>query len=1536
MTRSRPLLLISSALFIILFTSFYQPEPIFALLRQECLLVVTKPFEGYRDTNYFYNEITSDLVGRLTSVDIEAIGPSANESTLTVPATVGITLFKQELVEDPDVPNDVAVERQRFRLRPWNEGNQENHPNSYVVPVWVVGKTNEAIETRHWIIQTVRRTYAGDTPDLILVPFTEFETQFGAPFDQKLENCNPVMWGAPPHQELPLEELMADPKALNLAGYDKQGEGVRVGIIDIHFQEFNSIFPINPDDSDGNRAVAYSNATDLVVNSGAVIQLTPDGQPLQTSTGSSTLTANDHGVRMTQIIHQMAPQASIFVAIISTNEPQTFVDAVAALIDAEVDIIVSAVNFFDPDPTPYYLAVQAAIDARILWINSAGNFGAGYLRQEYTPDDNPHRFSYSNVYTDSQTYPDLRVPVDIDSANMNIILRWEIFSELQDNGTQVESTSDFDLEISNLSYSLNQGRTRDKIQESATFQVSGSLADGTPIPEEAIDSLLFEQIDLLQRALDEGIGSWTEFLGDRTGLPLSTPIDRLLYRSDAADGRPDNELYISVTTRDASIAFAGTPLELFVQWALPIEFDPDFVANSPFRSLDSVVLVPGNMQNVLTVGAFTADNANFSSPLLSDGTERPHTFYSDSEVLAWYSSRSNSLQYLQDETITLPDGSEQSIRAQWIAKPDITTYGDINVTLDDGSNFSFFGTSASTAIIGGAAALVASHYQDQGIDDQTLRNYLVTSIVCLQDGAVRQTLGRLRLPDPVTDPSAVAFPECAGYITEEDWQLDQSGEIEFGDKESALELFPITTAELFTPHELRVENKAISTQITGRAFSNRENTGYIIEIALRASEDWQILNPDEGNLIPVVGDRCEQARSENLLRPANSRSEQILAEIKGDLLPDGIYKLRLSVCNADNNLENEDIISNAITFATGAELIITSPIDGTQITEELIITGTANIQSEELFGGYAIQIIPQDSADGIVLYPESLNGSRRNGDLCADSDFPEPATFIRVSGSEDDQTLLSVSDLQHAGDFILRVRLCINNLDGSRQTLLLQDVPLTLEVPGVQIAFTSFAEREDGSAEIIGDAFLTEDVFRFYIVESQEDGAVNWTHLSGPAGTGGGTEDLNQRCARMPFQEVGALGTRPVNNQTIAVTQPLPLAGYNFRLTLCGTSPGIQYEIFDTQQLGIVDISPGSGEDLPNPEVVAQPNGENPLQVRSSRSPNADVVATIPGSTVLTETQELVVKEIDATSSMVRIEARDGSISGWVERSSISLTIAGESIGPAPDGRPTDMPVAPNQLYYASDESGSWQIYRSLLNNSVNEVLTNIGNNEFPSLSPRGDVVAFASDRDSNQEIYIMGIDGGNQRNLTNNGASDYRPVWSPDGSRILFESTRGGLRNLYVLDVATGTSRQITADNTIPCCGSWSPDGTRIAYAANFDGAYDIHVANADGTGIIRLTDFNRDALYPVWQPSGNSVAFQSDNNGTMQIYTVRANGGDIQQLTSEGTNFNPSWTRDSAQLVFSSNRGGETAIYIMNRDGRNQRLLFDDSGSEVAPETR
>ena len=53
----------------------------------------------------------------------------------------------------------------------------------------------------------------------------------------------------------------------------------------------------------------------------------------------------------------------------------------------------------------------------------------------------------------------------------------------------------------------------------------------------------------------------------------------------------------------------------------------------------------------------------------------------------------------------------------------------------------------------------------------------------------------------------------------------------------------------------------------------------------------------------------------------------------------------------------------------------------------------------------------------------------------------------------------------------------------------------------------------------------------------------------------------------------------------------------------------------------------------------------------------------------------------------------------------------------------------------------------------------------------------------NSSEVFVMGTDGSNLRNLTNNNLQDASPQWSKDGNTIYFVSEREGARSVYVMN---------------------------------------------------------------------------------------------------------------------------------------------------------
>jgi len=169
-----------------------------------------------------------------------------------------------------------------------------------------------------------------------------------------------------------------------------------------------------------------------------------------------------------------------------------------------------------------------------------------------------------------------------------------------------------------------------------------------------------------------------------------------------------------------------------------------------------------------------------------------------------------------------------------------------------------------------------------------------------------------------------------------------------------------------------------------------------------------------------------------------------------------------------------------------------------------------------------------------------------------------------------------------------------------------------------------------------------------------------------------------------------------------------------------------------------------------------------------------------------------------------------------------------------------------------------------------------------PAWSPDGRKIAFTSNRDGNEDIYVVDVEGGGLVNLTRSRGTDRKPVWSPDGRLIAFRGDRDGNGEVYVMNADGSAQRRLTR-NPAPDNGPvWSPDGRRILFQRALG---DIWVMNRDGSGQRNLTPDVRPARIawdwsPAWSPDGRLIAFLSERDNTRKVYVMTAAGGEPAAL--------------------------------------------------------
>lgn len=241
------------------------------------------------------------------------------------------------------------------------------------------------------------------------------------------------------------------------------------------------------------------------------------------------------------------------------------------------------------------------------------------------------------------------------------------------------------------------------------------------------------------------------------------------------------------------------------------------------------------------------------------------------------------------------------------------------------------------------------------------------------------------------------------------------------------------------------------------------------------------------------------------------------------------------------------------------------------------------------------------------------------------------------------------------------------------------------------------------------------------------------------------------------------------------------------------------------------------------------------------------------------------------------------------------------------------------------------------------QIRTNEGTWMNVDLSPDGKFIVF----DLLGDIYRIPASGGDAELLVGGISWQMQPVYSPDGNYIAFTSDADGGDNIWVMNADGSNPRQVT-DETFRLLNSpaWSPDSEFIVARKHFTarrslGAGEVWMYHRSGGSGVMLTERpndQKDLGEPAFSPDGRYIYFSQDDtpgktfhyskDSTEGIYKIKRfdrETGDIDViLGGAGGAIRPTPSPDGKYLAYVKREDFDSVLYLYNLESGEKTRLY------------
>ncbi|MEJ7761151.1 MAG: BamA/TamA family outer membrane protein [Gemmatimonadaceae bacterium] len=229
------------------------------------------------------------------------------------------------------------------------------------------------------------------------------------------------------------------------------------------------------------------------------------------------------------------------------------------------------------------------------------------------------------------------------------------------------------------------------------------------------------------------------------------------------------------------------------------------------------------------------------------------------------------------------------------------------------------------------------------------------------------------------------------------------------------------------------------------------------------------------------------------------------------------------------------------------------------------------------------------------------------------------------------------------------------------------------------------------------------------------------------------------------------------------------------------------------------------------------------------------------------------------------------------------------------------------------------------------------------AFSNDGKTLAFTAQREGKDVLYLLDLATRDVRKRIDLPVDAVTaPSFSPDDRRIVFSGTRGGVTDIFVVGADGSNLRQLTNDLYGDLQPSWSPDGSRIAFASDrgpqtdlarlMIGKWQVALINPESSAIELIPNQAGHNLNPSWAPDGSSIAYISDRTGVANVFLYDLRDRQQYQLTNvlggitAITEYSPAltWARGADRMAFTYYENGDYTVWAVDNPRKLKTVAF------------